>query len=158
VPAVYHLNGLDPRLSQIIAPLKRTITDSDTRQELDRFAKEYQQQLVINRGLGAEARVLRAIIALRNTGQILRMGNIAEKTNGEEGSDPLTARQVGNVVRDSLRLRVHKAKGRYEVKWDQAQIDSLVGFYGTDDDEDEAQEEAGADVYDELERVALEDG
>jgi hypothetical protein len=144
VPAVFHLNGLDPRLSQIIAPLKRTITDKAACQELDRFAREYQQELVVNRGLGIEARVLRAIIGLHNAGKVLRMGSIAEEANREEGAEPLSAKVVGQVVRDSLHLPVHKAKGRYEASWDQQKIDALIGHYGlADDDEEGANDELG---------------
>lgn len=142
VPAVYHVNGLDPRLSQIIAPLKRTITDEETCKALDQFAREYQQELVVNRGLGVEARVLRAILGLHNVGKVLRMGMIAEEANREEGSEPLTAKVVGNIVRDSLRLPVHKAKGRYETKWEQSQMDALSNYYGLGDDELDGEEEA----------------
>ena len=146
MPAVFHLNGLDPRLSQIIAPLQRTITDEETRGELNQFAREYQQELVVNRGLGEEARVLRAIIGLHNAGQVLRMGAIANEANREEGGEPLTAKMVGNIVRGSLRLPVHQVKGRYQVRWDQAKIDALVGYYGLGDDEYEVGEEEESQV------------
>ena len=142
VPAVYHTNGLDPRLSQIIAPLQRTITDEKTRRELDTFAREYQQELVVNRGLGVEARVMRAIIGLHNAGQFLRMGTIAAEANREEGGEPLTAKVVGNTVRGSLHLPVHQVKGRYQVRWEQAQMDTLANYYGLGDDDPDDEETA----------------
>lgn len=149
VPVVYHHNGLDPRLTQIIAPLKRTITDEETSKELDRFAREYQQELVVNRGLGVEARVLRAIVSLHNANKSLKMGMVAGEANREEGGEPLSAKAVGKIVRDSLRLTVHQVKGCYEAKWEQTQMDSLSNHYGIiDTDYEYGIEEAAPEQQD----------
>ena len=59
----------------------------------------------------------------------------------EEGGEPLTAKMAGNIVRDSLRLQVQKAKGRYQVRWEQAKIDALVGYYGLADNDLDVEEE-----------------
>ncbi len=141
VPQVY-MNGLDPRLSQILEPMRHSVDDESAAAQLDGFAQRYQQDLIAGRGQSLQARVARAILGLRNADKPLTLGNVADEANrNNEGEDAITAKKVGAIVRDDLRLDTRKQKGRYRVLWDQRRINELVNYYGlNDDDEEEAPE------------------
>src|SRR5712692_6456284 len=57
--------SIEPRLAQIFVPLLSVIEDTDARQALRQLAREYQRELVADRGMDIEARVLEIIQELR---------------------------------------------------------------------------------------------
>ncbi len=134
VPKVY-MNGLDPRLSQILEPLRHTVDDENAAAQLDGFALRYQRDLVTNRGQTLQARVTRAILGLQNAGKALTLGNVADEANRDnEGEDPISSKKAGAVIRDDLRLDTRKQQGRYRVLWDQRRINELVQYFGLRDE------------------------
>ncbi len=141
VPKVY-MDGLDPRLSQILAPMRHSIDDDRAPAQLDGFAQRYQRDLIANRGQSLQARVTRAILNLHDAGKPLTVGNVANEANRDKrGEDPISSKTAGASVRDDLRLGTRKVQGRYRVLWDQRRINELVNYYGLHDDEEE--EESG---------------
>ena len=143
VPHVF-MNGLDPRLSQILEPMRRAVADESTMAQLDAFAQRYQKELIVGRGQSLQARVTSAILSLQNAGKPLKMGSVADETNRDGiGEDPISSKRAGAIVRDDLRLSTRKQQGSYRVQWDQQRINDLVNYYGLrdDDDEDEPKQE-----------------
>lgn len=137
VPQVY-MNGLDPRLSQILEPMRHSVDDENASAQLDGFAQRYQQDLIAGRGQSLQARVARAILGLQNAGKLLTLGNVADEANRDnDGEDSISSKKAGAIIRDDLRLDTRKQKGRYRVLWDQRRIDELVNYYGLHDDEEE---------------------
>ena len=137
VPKVY-MNGLDPRLAQILEPMRHSVDDDSASAQLDGFALRYQRDLVAGRGQTLQARVTRAILGLQNSGKPLTLGNVADEANRDnEGEDLISSKKAGAVIRDDLRLETRKQHGRYRVLWDQSRVDELVNYYGLRDDEEE---------------------
>jgi hypothetical protein len=70
--------ALEPRLNQVFIPLLSIIADDQARQALHRIARDYQRQLVADRGFEAEAHVLEILRELTEMPQ--GEGGIALKT------------------------------------------------------------------------------
>ncbi|MCH7716527.1 MAG: hypothetical protein IH876_10385, partial [Gemmatimonadetes bacterium] len=137
VPKVY-MNGLDPRLSQILEPMRHSVDDENVAAQLDGFAQRYQRDLVVSRGQSLQASIVRTLVDLHEGGKLLTPGNVAGEINREnEGQDNISGKKVGAIIRDDLRLDTRKRKGRFNVIWDQGRIDELMNYYGLHDEEEE---------------------
>jgi hypothetical protein len=146
------LNDLDrsiePRLNQVTLPLKTVIQDESLRADITGFIREYNRQLVADRGMTLAATVLSVIVALREqplTSQLdgtpeydLSLKTITRKVNeflgGEredgEGDDPVNSKKVGYEIRERLQLGTEKKSGYYSVVWDEECIQALRRRFG----------------------------
>jgi len=112
-------DGIEPRLSQITAPLLQTMDDPADRTELREWAREYTQSLILERGQSLDGDVVRALFELMGEGERdLSVKAVCGKVNEqfERDQDKVSNRLVGGILR-KLGLIMARATGsrRYVV-------------------------------------------
>ncbi|MBT4120665.1 MAG: hypothetical protein HOC36_02900 [Candidatus Magasanikbacteria bacterium] len=132
---IEHDKSIEPRLSQIIAPLCSIINDEDVKKELKLFIKEYNKELTIDRGFSFEAPILEIIIDLMKDVSIdVTMKNICDVYNMGIGKSEreLSPRKMGNIVKDKFRFKTIKKNVGYVIGREHylENIDRLCGKYG----------------------------
>lgn len=155
--------GLEPRLRQMMGALATIIGDDEgLRAEFTEFVRDYQRQLIAERGMTIPSKVLEALIVLwtletgwqvRETDQLIikrvaMVANIlmdyenAQETSGDDGGGQgdkqLKPKTTGNVVRKDLQLKTARSKAShraYQVVWDETRVMALRRRYGLEDEE-----------------------
>jgi hypothetical protein len=135
---------IEPRLSQIFAPLMSVVDDDKTRSELHAIARELNSELIEDRGLDVEADILAIIQKLLNAPGVrhISIGAIAtelQQRYGNEYDRAITGKWVGGIVRRKLQIRTHKSNGVYIIPMAQRpRLERLFEKYGLTDHETEA--------------------
>jgi len=113
--------GLEPRLQQILLPLKKII---DAIEEIEEFTLEYQRSLVEAQAAELEALVLESIIESINDGKALAVATIRDSTQPklEDPNYDLSSRKVGETVRRKLGFQTYQTGGRYYVRCHEGQL------------------------------------
>jgi hypothetical protein len=108
------IDGIHPRLNQIVMPLLSIIKDEAIRDHLKTFIVKYNTDLVADRGLSWESDIVFAILKLEHeTGKIeITVKQITEEVNREIdiGDDTLQPRKVGWYLRTKLQLKPYKTR------------------------------------------------
>lgn len=149
-PVVDH--SIEPRLNQIFAPLLSIIQDADARTELQKLARQYNREMIAERGMEVEAQVLeviRDILAVSPNGQV----KIQDLTSwfldrfGEDYDRKITTRWIGSVVRKKLRLKTRKSHGVFVIPLEERpKVERLYERYGIEPSEPEhSDKEQGLD-------------
>ena len=131
-------SSIQPRLNQIISPLASIIEDEDVRSGLIEFVREYNKELVIDKGLSFEAPILEVIIKLMHEAQgDITMKSISERYNLEclvGGDREMSPRKVGSIIRDKFRLKTVRTRDGYILSRESydKNIDRLCSSYGID--------------------------
>jgi hypothetical protein len=112
--------SIEPRLAQIFVPLLSVIEDAGARQALRQVAREYHRELVADRGLDIEARVLEIIQDFQESsyGVGLSVKEIANRfieQHGEDYERKVTPHWIGHIIRRKLGLKTEKRHGIYVV-------------------------------------------
>jgi hypothetical protein len=147
---------IEPRLNQVFIPLMSIIQNEKARDDLRAIAREYQRQMVSDRGLETEAQVLEIIKQMlpesHRFGGELSIKEIASQfaeTYGQEYENRITPKWVGGILRRKLQLKTERREGGYVVPHiEQAKFDLLFQKYGisepaehSDNVQDKVQEE-----------------
>lgn len=124
--------GLEPRLQQILLPLKKIVDDDKAIKEIEEFTREYQQSLVEAQAAKLEALVLESIVETINAGEPLALVSIRDCTQPklEDTNYDLTSRKVGETVRKKLGFQTYQTGGRYYVRYHEGQLLALCRRYG----------------------------
>lgn len=111
------IEGIHPRLHQIVIPLLTIIEDEGMKLSLKEFVKEYNGELASDRGQSWEADVTLAILRLaKERGEdSLTVKEIAEAVNRiiDFSDDHLHARKVGWIMTKKLHLKTHRTRNGY---------------------------------------------
>ena len=108
---IEHDRSIEPRLNQIIAPLCSVIKDEQVKSELKEFIKEYNKELISDRGLSFEAPILDIIMHLMKDGEReVTMKEISDTYNVGIGRSEkeLNPRGVAKILRNTFRLNTEK--------------------------------------------------
>lgn len=111
---------LEPRLNQVFTPLLAVLNDEGARANLRAFARRLQQQLVSDRGLELEARVLEIIRALAESDEGARL-SVKDITAwfadrfGTEYDTKVTTKWIGSVIRRKLLIHTQKSHGVFVI-------------------------------------------
>jgi hypothetical protein len=141
-PVVYReelIEGIHPRLNQIVIPLLSTINDETTRERLKKFIVEYNGELVADRGLSWESDIVFAILKLEyeGFGTEVTVNEIAKSVNEQvdEKEETLTARKVGWYLRKRLQLKPYRRNRGYVLsfKTNRKKLDFWKERYGITD-------------------------
>jgi len=102
--------NIDPRLNQTALSLLSLMDDANLRQDICRILKAKQAHIADERTRSAEARTMAALTAVFETPEreIISLKELANQinTNGDDLDDPLSPRQVGQILRTrSIPLR-----------------------------------------------------
>jgi hypothetical protein len=128
--------GIEPRLAQIFVPLMSVIEDAEARKALREVAREYNRELVADRGMDLEAQVLEVIQDLRESPYVngISIKEIAERVSERYGDDferKVTPHWIGHVVRRRLGLKTEKRHGSYMIAANEgAKLTRLFEKYG----------------------------
>jgi hypothetical protein len=108
------IEGIHPRLNQIVMPLLSIIKDNAIREHLKTFIMKYNTDLVADRGLSWESDIIFAVLKLEyETGaNEITVKQITDEVNKESeiGEDVLQARKVGWYLRAKLQLKPYKTR------------------------------------------------
>ncbi|MDA2925805.1 hypothetical protein MYX78_01000 [Acidobacteria bacterium AH-259-G07] len=135
---------IEPRLNQIFVPLLSIIEDAQAREELREVARQYNQELIAERGLEVEAQVLEIIQDMVSGPDKARLAvkDITSRfvdRHGEDYEHKITAKWIGSIIRKKLNLKTHKSHGIYVISPSQkTKLERLYEKYGIspkDDDE-----------------------
>lgn len=151
--------SVEPRLNQVTVALQTLIEDEELRGDLRAFIREYNRQLIAERGMTLTARVLESMLGLYEIDKaggiaepIVTMGRIAKGVNAlidsakeldeadeEKGGKKLvTGHKVGHIVRKFLHMATERSSGSgraYRVIWDQERVWALAKRFGLDEGE-----------------------
>lgn len=108
------IEGIHPRLNQIVIPLLSIIKDEAIRNNLKTFIIKYNDYLVADRGLSWESDIVFAILRLEyeTKENEITVKQIADEVNRESdiSDDTLQARKVGWYLRSKLQLKPYKTR------------------------------------------------
>ncbi len=108
------IDGIHPRLNQIVIPLLSIIKDESIRNRLKTFIIQYNSELVADRGLSWESDIVFAILKLEHAkgSSEVTVKEITDEVNRESeiDDDRLQARKVGWYLRAKLQLKSYKTR------------------------------------------------
>lgn len=113
-------HALEPRLNQVFIPLLSIIPDPQAREELKRAARDYQKQLVADRGFEAEAHVLeilRECMGLPQGAEGIALKTITSyfvERHQEEYERKITPRWIGSLLK-KLGLKTERLLRNYVI-------------------------------------------
>ena len=135
---------IEPRLNQIFVPLLTIIDDEAARADLQDLARQYNRELIADRGMDTEAQVLEIIRELADSyGSRVTIKDITRifgERYGLEYDRKVSTRWIGYVVRRRLMLTTHKSHGTFVITPSELQkLGRLYEKYGikmeTDEDD-----------------------
>ncbi len=133
------IEGIHPRLNQIVMPLFSIIKDENVRENLKTFIIKYNTELVSDRGLTWESDIVFAILKLEYERVLseLTMKDIAEEVNREMDfrEETLSAKKVGWYLRKKLYLKTEKKRKGFVlmIEKNRKRLDSWKERYGITD-------------------------
>ena len=108
------IEGIHPRLNQIVMPLLSVIKDEPIRNNLKTFIVKYNGELTADRGLSWESDIVFAIFRLEYETKLkeVTVKQITEEVNQQVdiSDDRLQARKVGWYLRSRLQLKPYKTR------------------------------------------------
>ena len=147
--------AIEARLNQVTLSLK-TIVEGDEQMisEIDGFIREYNRQLVVERSMTIEAKVLEAIVKIQrgdpnkptmfgmqpdfSLKHIAKVANdLIETENADEDDDDdgkrknkLTPKGVGVYLRTRLNLNTERHKDGFYLIWNEERVEALKHRFG----------------------------
>ena len=128
--------SIEPRLNQIFAPLLCIVTDPKTREDIRNLAREYNREIIADRGMETEAKVLEIIRDLLAAGEKLGIKEITSWFQDRFADDydrKITTKWIGYIVRKRLRLQTRKSHGVFVVLAARERLGQLFCKYGVAD-------------------------
>ena len=111
------IEGIHPRLNQIVIPLLSIIKDEAIRNHLKTFIVKYNGELTADRGLSWESDIITAILILEHETQSseITTKQITDEVNKNTdiSDESLQARKVGWYLRAKLQLKTYKTRKGY---------------------------------------------
>jgi hypothetical protein len=131
---------IEPRLNQIFVPLMSIVDDARARSDLRELSRQYQKEMIADRGLSTEAQVLEVVreVLLATDEPNLAVKEITARFGerfGDEYERKVTARWIGGILRRKLRLPTERRHGAYVIpRAAFPQITRLAERYGLSQD------------------------
>lgn len=130
--------AIEPRLNQIFMPLLRLVDDPHMRAELQELARRYNRELVVDRGMDAEAHLLEIIRDMLASDDCAAL-SVKEVTSwfverhGAEYDRKITPKWVGGLIRRRLGLRTQKTGGVFAIpREEEPKLSRLFARYGVE--------------------------
>jgi hypothetical protein len=116
------IEGIHPRLNQIVMPLFSIIKDEPIRNNLKTFIIKYNGELTADRGLSWESDIVFAILKLEyetgaNEATVKQITDTVNKVI-DISDDALQARKVGWYLRSKLQLKSYKTRTGYVLSFE----------------------------------------
>jgi hypothetical protein len=129
---------IEPRLNQIFVPLLSLADTPELRDELRELARRYNRELVVERGMDAEAyilEILRDLLAAPGEAavSVKEITSCFIERHGAEYERKITPKWVGSILRRRLGLITHKSHGVFVVsRTEVPKLPRLCQRYGVD--------------------------
>jgi len=113
------IEGVHPRLHQIVIPLMTIIDSIEMKESLKNFVQKYNVELIADRGLSRESDIVFAILKFEyDTNQKeITVGEIAGYVNQNQDTfdfdDKLTPKKIGWFLRSKMQLKPYKTRKGY---------------------------------------------
>jgi hypothetical protein len=111
------IEGVHPRLHQIVIALMTIIESPEMKQSLRDFVQKYNTELVADRGLSRESDITFAIFKFEydTNKKEITVGEIAENVNQDifDFEEKLTPRKIGWYLRARMQLKPYKTRRGY---------------------------------------------
>jgi len=111
------IEGVHPRLHQIIVPLLSIIESPEMKNSLIEFIQKYNVELIADRGLSRESDIVFAILKFENdtSKKEVTVGEIAGYINQDifDFEDKLTPKKIGWYLSAKMQLKAHKTRSGY---------------------------------------------
>jgi hypothetical protein len=111
------LEGIHPRLHQIIIPLLTIIESEEMKASLKEFVQKYNQELIADRGMSWESDIIFAILKIEREKKTdsMTVKEITDFVNAaiDLSDDTLQTRKVGWILRARLQLKTYKTRKGY---------------------------------------------
>lgn len=132
--------SIEPRLNQIFVPLLSVIEDEQARNDIRQLARQYNREMIAERGMDTEAQILGIIRDLLASGEgtpsVKDITNWFMDKHGAEYERRVTAKWVGGIIRKRLNLKTQKSHGIYVIPpSEQVKLNRLYEKYGMSTDE-----------------------
>lgn len=128
------IEGLEPRINQVLLPLFAIADTDEMRDELREFAKKHAKIQVSSRSESIEALVFSAIIDASKESQYIKIKEVAHKINEgrtkEQGEFAIPPARIGKINKTSFGFITRQVHGVTELVWDEARGMTLCGRYG----------------------------
>lgn len=128
--------SIEPRLNQIFVPLMSVIEDEEVRGQIKEVAFQYNQEMIVDRGMDIEAQVLEVIKDLSSNSEktgifIKDITSLFTERFGLDYDRKITNKWIGNIVRKKLKLKTQKSHGVFVLSpTEKAKLDRLYEKYG----------------------------
>jgi hypothetical protein len=111
--------ALEPRLNQILVPLKSIVDDPGFRDELADVARDLQATLIASRGFELETQLLEVIRDLLDSSagaiSIKSITSLFLERHGDQHNYKITHRWIGGILRRKLHLQPRKGHSTYVI-------------------------------------------
>lgn len=111
------IEGIHPRLHQIVIPLLTIIDSDEMKESLKVFVKNYNKELVADMGQSRDADIVLAILRLQHERNIdsLTVKEITDEVNKDIdiGENNLHSKKVGWILRAKLQFKTYRARNGY---------------------------------------------
>jgi hypothetical protein len=106
---------IEPRLNQVFVPLLSIIEDAQARKDLRELARSYNHQIIADRGMDTEARVLEVIRDLAASQEaklsVKEITDAFAERHQDEYERKIAPKWIGSIVRKKLNLKTRKSEG-----------------------------------------------
>jgi len=140
--------SIEPRLNQIFVPLISVIEDAEDRDQIKEIARQYNKEMIIDRGMDIEAQVLEVIKNLSSTAEKnpISIKDITKSFTDKFGLDydrKITNKWIGYNVRKKLKVKTQKSNGVFVISpTEKAKLELLYEKYGMTTNEIKPEEKA----------------
>jgi len=133
------IEGIHPRLYQIVVPLLSIIESIEIKNSLIGFIQKYNTELVADRGLSRESDIVFAILKFEydTNKKEITVGEIASYINQDvlEFEDRVNAKKVGWYLREKMQLKAYKKRNGYvlDLEKNREKLNNCKEKYGITD-------------------------
>ena len=133
------IDGVHPRLHQIVIPLMTIIESKEMKQSLKEFVQKYNTELIADRGLSRESDITFAIFKFEydTNKKEITVGEIAENVNQDifDFEEKLTPRKIGWYLRAKMQLKPYKTRRGFvlDLERNRERLDFWKERYGITD-------------------------
>ncbi len=125
---------IEPRLTQLFAPLLSVIDEPEAREALCNLARAYHADLIADRGMDVEAQVLEVIRELVDAGNdrpsVKQVADRFSERYANEYDRIIAPRWIGNIIRRNLQLKTVKSHGVFILASTNGALKRLFEKYG----------------------------
>ncbi|NCU28707.1 MAG: hypothetical protein EOM85_03505 [Candidatus Moranbacteria bacterium] len=155
------IEGIHPRLNQIVMPLLSIIKDNAIREHLKTFIVKYNTDLVADRGLSWESDIVFAIFKLEyeTKANQVTVKQITDEVNREIdiSDDTLQPRKVGWYLRTKLQLKPYKTRKGFVLSFkdNRKRLDMWKERFGITDTDIKNEEVSDVNVVNDVEEFVV---